>query len=131
MPTSLLPCQVARKKTAGYDVLLQNNNAAANARVLLLLPMLWLNWKRACPRTCVQASLALRHAYGQLGIRAELRAVELVASISTAQACGRSGFMTATPAPATHGPPGTRLVHLQSQPTMSLRGGCGERYCLA
>lgn len=60
--------------------LLGNTDIPTDVRILLFLPTLWINQKRGLPANlCVQACLTLRHAYGQLGIRAELRAVELVA----------------------------------------------------
>jgi hypothetical protein len=62
------------------DVLLEADGVPADVRVLLLLPVLWIDQRRGQPANqCVQSCLTLRHAYGQLGIRAELRAVELVA----------------------------------------------------
>jgi hypothetical protein len=80
--------------------LLASDNIAADIRVLLLLPMLWLNWKRGLPANlCVQGCLTLRHAYGQLGIRAELRAVELVAR----EPSGRH-IRLAGPGPSWQGP---------------------------
>jgi hypothetical protein len=60
--------------------LLDNTTIPADMRVLLFLPMLWLSWRRGLPANlCVQSCLTLRHAYGQLGVRAEIRAVEVVA----------------------------------------------------
>jgi hypothetical protein len=65
------------EKVAG---LLQASDIPADARVLLFLPVLWISQRRSLPANqCVQSCLTLRHAYGQLGIRTELRAVELVA----------------------------------------------------
>ena len=59
---------------------LADDEIPADTRVLLLLPMLWLNLRSGLPANmCVQSCLTLRHAYGQLGVRAEVRAVELVA----------------------------------------------------
>lgn len=60
-------------------LLLEADDIPADVRVLLFLPVLWLSQKRGAPANlCVLSCLTLRHAYGQLGIRAELRAVELV-----------------------------------------------------
>jgi len=65
------------EKVAGV---LADDEISADVRLLLLLPMLWLNLRSGQPaNSCVQSCLTLRHAYGQLGVRAEVRAVELVA----------------------------------------------------
>jgi hypothetical protein len=70
--------------------LLDNTDIPADVRILLFLPTLWINQKRGLPANlCVQACLTLRHAYGQLGIWAELRAVELVAREASGHVTGQ------------------------------------------
>ena len=59
---------------------------------MLLLPILFLSRFRGYPgNICVDACLTLRHAFGQFGITAELRAVQLVIRMPSGRRIQRAG----------------------------------------
>ena len=61
-------------------------------RIMLLLPILFLSRFRGYPgNICVDACLTLRHAFGQFGITAELRAVQLVIRMPSGRRIQRAG----------------------------------------
>jgi GNAT superfamily N-acetyltransferase len=72
--------------------LLANDQIPADMRIMLLLPLLWLSAARGRPgNICVDACMTLRRAYGQFGITAELRAVQLVVRTRSGQLIQHSG----------------------------------------
>ena len=72
--------------------LLGNDQIAPDLRIMLLLPILFLSRFRGYPgNICVDACMTLRHAFGQFGIAAELRAVQLVIRKPSGQLIQRSG----------------------------------------
>ena len=61
-------------------------------RIMLLLPILFLSRFRGYPgNICVDACLTLRHAFGQFGITAELRAVQVVIRMPSGRRIQRPG----------------------------------------